>query len=1244
MHHTNRQTEHEMTATTRVDLHCHSVYSDGSLSPRDIAELLAADGVVVAALADHDTVDGLPEFSKALARREVVSISGVEITTQCRGEEAHLLAYGFDPTNPELLAALHSMRQIQAPGVQSVAGTIRRKGSHGSHEAGPHTPAASGQIDIADAISLVHRAGGCAFLAHPLLLQPDHQELEKLLADLKEQGLDGIEAIYEPFTEEQRSQLRDMARRLGMLVSAGTDRHDRKPLNNGSQGIDMPTDLWKEFRDAVCSGSSPVPGAASSPEPARLERRFKWRDFVFHFIFPTLLAVVLFVTAIYAVFLPTFERSLLERKREMIRELTNSAWSILVSFERDEKAGKLTRAQAQAMAISRIESLRYGHEGKDYFWLQDKTPRIIMHPYRKDLNGQDVSGFKDPRGVAIFVEFADLVKRGKEGYVEYVWQWKDDPTRLVPKESYIKGFQPWGWIIGTGIYIEDVTQEIKRIERSLVRTSLGISLIVILLLLYVMREGLRSERERAEAEEGLQESTERYRSLVEATTEGTLLVMDGRCRYANPIFLEMIGSTGQELELLDLADLFPRAKDNEKAWERLNALLNGDETTEGFDAVMKRRDGKLIECVISPSRISFAERGGFILLTKSVRPSPESGGTRDTRDQRWRHLQQVVDGISVGLFRARATARGTIVEYSQTAARLLSAYPTDSDTPMALADVFRDPAVYDEFLAELGRDGKAQRSVHLTSADPSTRTIRIAALLVKDEHGAPKYIDGVVEDITSLDKRTTELESAIEKLQTSLLFLHESVSHVGRSAVFCNLDTPIHAAANMMTDNHSSAVLVQSENGLAVGIVTDGDFRQRVVASDLDRREAVFRIMSSPLVTISERAQVYEALLLMEQKGVGHLAVVDESGRIVGVIRNQELLQFRSYGSIVLTREVEQAATPEEVVTCCRRVPDLAKSLLDSGARPHLVTQMISSVCDAATVRLIALAQEELGPAPVRFAFLLLGSQGRQEMTLASDQDNALIFDTPADSAELPSVEKYFGDLGFYVSEWLDRAGYPLCNGEVMARNPKWRQPLPIWKRYFSGWIDIAEPQELLEFTIFFDFRPVYGDSELCNELRRHVFEALRAKPSFFPHFAQNSLLFKPPLRLFGRVLSGGAGGDHQGLLDLKDALMPIVNFARLYAIRQGLEETHTLDRLKALVEADVLPESSCQEISEAYEFLMRLRLQRQAEALSSGQTPDNAFNYRRLGQLEQTLLNQSFAQIAAVQKRISYDFLGGTA
>ncbi|MFQ3549633.1 MAG: DUF294 nucleotidyltransferase-like domain-containing protein, partial [Armatimonadota bacterium] len=346
---------------------------------------------------------------------------------------------------------------------------------------------------------------------------------------------------------------------------------------------------------------------------------------------------------------------------------------------------------------------------------------------------------------------------------------------------------------------------------------------------------------------------------------------------------------------------------------------------------------------------------------------------------------------------------------------------------------------------------------------------------------------------------------------------------------------------------------------------------------------------------------------------------------------------------IVLAREVQQAETPEEVAKACRRSPSLAKALLDSGAHPHHVTRMISSVCDAACVKLIALAEEKFGVSPVPFAFIALGSHGRQEMTLASDQDNAIIYKQPSNSELIPQIEEHMNNIGSFVCSWLNEAGYPFCNGDIMAKNPKWCKPIEVWKKYFTDWISLPDSQQLLRFSIFFDFRTVCGDVELANDLRNYIFEVLNNTQSFYPHFAQNSLLFKPPTRIFGRVISGGVSGESSGQLDLKDAVMPIVNFARLYALNKEIEDTNTLERIYSLAALGVIRESSSQDIAMAYDFLIKLRLQNQAESLSSNSPIDNTISYRKLAQLEQTLLNQSFAQITAIQKRISYDYLGGT-
>ncbi len=1229
-----------MSQTTRVDFHCHSTYSDGTVSPRELAEQLAADGVAFAALTDHNTVEGLPAFEQALARHEVGVVTGVEVTAWHEAQELHLLGYGFDPDHAKLQEVLRALRQRDLLANATVHDAVRERALA---TATPSSAAATavangGRLSVESAISLIHEAGGRAFLAHPLVTEAEPERLRELLVALRGLGLDGIEAVYEPYAAAEQERLQRLADELGLLVSAGSDAHDRRLAGGRPLGVEMPTARWKRFRDAVCANPQTVPGASGAPGSSP-RVRLKRRHLLYHVFLPTALAMGLFVAVIFAIFLPTYERSLLDRKREMIRELTNSAWSILAGYEREERKGLLSRAEAQRLARERVAQLRYGREGKDYFWLQDMQPRMVMHPYRPDLDGQDLSDYRDPRGVRIFVEFADLVRRQQEGYVDYVWQWKDDPSRLAPKESYVKGFAPWGWIIGTGIYIEDVQREIGRLERSLVYTSLGIIVVVALLLLHVVTQTLRLERERSGAEEGLREWTERYRSLVEATTEGALLVVDGRCRYANPYMLTLLRADERELGLLDLDDVLPPGPANAEVREMVQRVAAGDSATQTAECALRRRDGSEVECVLAVSRMDFAGRAGVILLARPLGVvAPTSGEARRMGEPVLPQQSPAAAALAVGLFRARVSPQGTVVECSPGAARLLRASATGGPgAPLTLAALFRDGAAYEDFRQELLHEGHAERHLHVSDREGEARTVAIQAVLARDGDGLPALIEGSIEDVTASDRRTMRRDALLRRLQASVLFLHEPVGPLSAADVVVRLDTPVQAVVAAMAAAHASAALVTSESGQAIGIFTDGDLRQRVIAAGLDLQTPVHRAMSAPLVTVPEHAQVYEALLAMENRALQHLVVTDHNGRVTGIVRSRDLVQFPNYGPLVLTREVSQAPSAADVAANCRRAPDLAKALLDSGAQPQRVTRMLSAVCDAAIERLAALAEAELGPPPVPYVFLGLGSLGREELVFSSDQDNALVYADGASDAA--AAQGYFRELATMICRGLDEAGYPYCPGEVMAQNPRWCQPLTVWRQYFADWVQRAEPQQLLEFSIFFDFRPVAGASELARELRTHVTALLSHRPAFFLYLSQEVLAYKPPVGLFGRILRAGDAG---GQFNIKDALAPLVASTRLYALRGGVDSTNTVERLAELLETGVLSQSSHDETLAAYVTLTRLRLEHQATALDAGESPDNTISRRRLTPTEETLLNQALAQIAAVQERISHDFGGG--
>jgi PAS domain S-box-containing protein len=1221
--------------TKLIDLHCHSNFSDGLLRPSELADLLQASGVTVAALTDHDTIDQQQLFHEELKRREIGYISGLEMSVQYGEEEVHLLAYGFDPNNMELRNTLLTIRQAREPGTQTIADSLRNLSVTTQKSEGQTIELRYGRISFEDAVSLIHRAGGLTFLAHPFQFREGIEDLNAEIGTMKSLGLDGIEAIYKSYSLADRQLLLDLAYKHELLVSAGSDFHD--PNHAGSVGIEMPLDLWSHFRRAVqpFSVESVQAERHAIPEPLKSnERHFKRRHFILHIIFPTLLALLLFVLAIFGILLPTFERTLLDRKREMIRELVAAAWGVLAEAEAEERAGRMSREEAQALARSRIESMRYGREGKDYFWLQDMHPRIIMHPYRKDLNGEDVSNFRDPRGVRIFVEFAALVRSRHEGYIEYVWQWKDDPQRLVPKESYIRGFEPWGWVIGTGIYLEDVMSEIDRIERRLVYTSIGISSIVALLLFYVMHESFGLERVRSKAESLLREWTHRYRTVVEATSEGTIMVLSGRIRYANPMMLRMLGYTSDDLLLLDIMELLPAEESNEEIWAEIERLNRGEELEGGIGGVMLRADGTQFGCIISLRRIELGSKNGYLLLVREDRLSSDDNGAEAML--RREQLVDAIDALPIGILRVLPLRGGIVINANQVARSILQSRDGTGNT-LTLSELFLDEHEYDLFQQELEQKKQAQRILPL-----GKQIISFQGVYSKGNDDTDYFIDCLIEDITERTKREQDREVVTERLQASLLFLHETVRHLAHRAVLCDVNTTIRRAASIMTSNSVDAILVATEAGDPLGIVTDSAIRTFISNDKIDLNAPAYKIMIAPLITVQEDTRVYEALLRMEEENVRQLIVMSDSGSILGLIQSNELLKFHNYGPSIITKEIERSSTPEEVIDSCKKTPQLAITLLESGTQPDNITRLNTSICDTTTERFIELAIERLGTPPTAFAFIALGSQGRFEQTLSTDQDNAIIYHAGNSEIKEEVVQRYFVELGEAVCGWLEKSGYPACKGGIMARNPQWCQSLEVWKRYFREWIDRAEPQQLLEMSIFFDLRLIFGEARLINELRRDFQNALQSSPEFYPHFASNALLFKPPMRLFGRILSGGSGSDGAGRIELKEAMMPIVNFARLYALRYGLEETHTASRIRLLAEREFISAATRNNTIEAYDFLLRLRLRHQAEMIGLGQSPDNSINQRRLTHSEQLLLKQAFTQIEAIQEKIQRDFLGG--
>lgn len=445
----------------------------------------------------------------------------------------------------------------------------------------------------------------------------------------------------------------------------------------------------------------------------------------------------------------------------------------------------------------------------------------------------------------------------------------------------------------------------------------------------------------------------------------------------------------------------------------------------------------------------------------------------------------------------------------------------------------------------------------------------------------------------------------------------------------------IQTAAMMMTQYKIGSLLVRNPSNQIVGIVTDKDLRIKAVAKGLDYHTPVDKIMSSPVLTIPSTAVCFDALLQMMDHQVHHLAV-SCGDELIGVITAHDIMVHQGTSPFSLFREIVAQRTFEGLYSLSEKVVSLVRTLIVEGAKANNITRMISVLNDHIVNRVLTLLEEELGPAPQPFCWLMMGSEGRHEQTFKTDQDNALLYDTPPEEWEAIKVAKlYFRRFGNQAIQHLARCGYPLCKGEIMASNPKWRKPYATWRNYFDRWMSAPEPQAVLHATIFFDFRSGYGTVSLAEQLRDFLVRTAPSRGIFLMHLAKNSLASKPPLTFF-RNFVVEKDGLYKNLIDLKTrGIVPFVDFARLFALKHGIKETNTLDRLRTLAERDHIPMDLYTEARDAFEFQMQLRLVHQLKMLEGGQTPNNYIDPADLTELEKQTLREAFSVIGRIQSFI---------
>lgn len=442
----------------------------------------------------------------------------------------------------------------------------------------------------------------------------------------------------------------------------------------------------------------------------------------------------------------------------------------------------------------------------------------------------------------------------------------------------------------------------------------------------------------------------------------------------------------------------------------------------------------------------------------------------------------------------------------------------------------------------------------------------------------------------------------------------------------------IQATAQLMKTNIVTAVMVVDQGKLC-GIITDRAFCTKVVAEDADIQQPIASIMTPKPITVTADMQASEALLIMARYNVRHLPVM-QSGQPIGMITATDLIRRQSHNAIYLINEIHRADHVNELQTLSLQVSNTLYSLVENSLTAYDIGHAISAIGRAITVRLIKMAEAQFGTAPIAYTWVAAGSLARNDQTAHSDQDNALILSDEYD----PNIHQaYFEQLANFVCDNLDRCGYVYCPGEVMASNPKWRQPLSIWTGYFEEWILRPKPKSLMYASIFFDLHSLYGDESLLQNLMKGVLEKTKGNSIFLAHMAANALHYQPPLGFFRNLVLEKSGEHAQTLNMKKRGVVPITDLARVYALSAGLAEINTQDRLQAAYKARILSQEGMMDLLDAYEFIGFLRLQHQANQVTRGETLDNYIHPSHLSSLERRHLKDAFEVVSTLQSSLAH-------
>lgn len=449
-----------------------------------------------------------------------------------------------------------------------------------------------------------------------------------------------------------------------------------------------------------------------------------------------------------------------------------------------------------------------------------------------------------------------------------------------------------------------------------------------------------------------------------------------------------------------------------------------------------------------------------------------------------------------------------------------------------------------------------------------------------------------------------------------------------RDPVTTTLAATVADAATTMSAAGVSSILVVEGEELR-GIVTDRDLRNRVLAAGLSPDCGVESVMTADPVTLTADALAFEALLEMVSRDIHHLPVVDESGSPVGLVSTTDLVRLENANPVYLAAAIGGQPTLAGVVAEAPGIHAVLGQLVERDVSAADISRVATALGDAVRRRVVALVEEELGPPPVPYSWVVLGSAAREEEGFSADQDHAIVLATEVDEAG----DAWLAALAERVTAALEQSGWPRCPGDVMATNPRWRLSVAQWREQFAQWSREPQPDAVLQMAVFHDMRHLAGDRQLAEQV--HATSVSMASPRLLGHLSRQALAMRPPLGFFrGLVLE--RHGDHRDTLDIKRPISAVVQLARIHALRAGSPALSTRRRLRAAADAGLLDADTAAELGDALELMSYLRLHHQAAQARAGLPPDNNLAPVHLTQRQRRHLRDAFEIVRAAQQRLS--------